>query len=1584
MKKLISLILCIVMLLGQMPAMAFAAEEGGNTQNELPAGYGQLYVRDATIFAAKAGDGNNMGTPTTNGGSIVPSDFDFSVSDSKLGSVGVNGDSIWLLAHAAIPGTSGWFYAVSKTNENEKYALYVTIGQPDFGIYTSQSADPETYVPKSPQNNRLSVTYSDTERSVYLHPADGWCILESAIAYPTNLLSYEFNADTGVAAFALKDSVSGSFSVQISFRGGMNHWGTEQFRNYTFTINFTEAPPTGYGQLYIGGASVYKPQAGNNYTQLTYTANGSSITAVDFDFSFSNNKLGVVNVNNGVACLNTFSAIPGANGWLYAVSKSDPSVKYAISVSIDKPFVGMYTNSSIDPNDIGKNYVAPESYQKYTVNYTDIGRSVYLIPGSWIISANSISVNTDQVTVTLENGVLKVTLADECTDARVNAAISYTLEWRSNGQVTNSQKLTTNILFTDGSEDMSLYYNGSSYITGYAGELKGCAGLSLPTGGSFDRYTFSCDSSIGEVYWRSDLSTLVWSTLGVPAGATGKIYATKNGKTYSIDAAVEGTLSTVYFNGKVCAPVIRMYDNMPLYALTTTDNELTFDVKLREDINAADVMGAFTPNVSATIKNRVLLENNTIRFTMERSSQDTNLFLRTMVNGKLIDYRWYLRFDYTAFDSGILMETGNPNFYVIADVEPKSEAYTVAEEDVCGEYYESIAPLTINGTTYYMNVSETGYNYPQSVYPGPSASMSMFGMSMPRAISFFVKVGENEFQRVVAPEALAEIEAAIGGTLKLSIVPYDDSLETTFAPTVFPVVRVGSVMKADGTRDNSYFDCQGITILEENLGSYMYVASCELNGEKIACSRVETYGRTAEILRWSFIDSDPDEVFAEITSALASVSTPCDSISLVLPAGEITGYLELPENPKLKFVNIFGSRSGNMEDLDKIETTIRGGVINHGNYACQVTDVHFIGAGKNVQTWPENSPNAGKANKLAVTAANVIANINCCIVEGYPIAVEKSVSIQSSLLQNNETAICVDLATYNIVPSRILNNTFKGNTIAIDFKYLNPQYPLTSFDLTNNAFIDNGTDIRNGIGRNIFIPGCYFGATNESGEVEERECVYSPKAVGNAKKQVLYYPQATDMTFSDYIYDTRFYNKTGSQTSNQNPVVSVEFTKTFPIPAGYLDGATFDVMKGDTMLAKIGFLPQMRMMFRMTRAAAETFDATVEVERSADGKTITVTTQPFPSGKTATISVPCDESWKQAKVTTESGEELDATIADGYVSFVADAGGKFVLVETSSVTPPVVPPAAPSVTPDSSETVTNPDGSTTTNTSTSDGSKGNTTMKPDGSVEAEVQLSGAAIANAAAKGECVTLPIPEMTAGVDSESAPVITINTGVELPVRVEIPVREASIATVAVLVLPDGSEKIVKDCAPTEDGLELSVTDGAVVKVVDNVTHFDDVHDVEHWGEDAIDFASARELMQGVGGDSFSPDTTTTRGMVFTVLARYADHDTTTDAGVHWHVPGTDWAIANGVSDGSDPEDIVTREQIVTMLWRYAGSPAVSGSYDSFTDADEVSDWASAAVRWAVSIGLIRGRGENNIAPKDSATRAEFSQMLYKFCVR
>ncbi len=149
--------------------------------------------------------------------------------------------------------------------------------------------------------------------------------------------------------------------------------------------------------------------------------------------------------------------------------------------------------------------------------------------------------------------------------------------------------------------------------------------------------------------------------------------------------------------------------------------------------------------------------------------------------------------------------------------------------------------------------------------------------------------------------------------------------------------------------------------------------------------------------------------------------------------------------------------------------------------------------------------------------------------------------------------------------------------------------------------------------------------------------------------------------------------------------------------------------------------------------------------------------------------------------------------------------------------------------------------------------------------------------------------------------------------------------------------------------------------------------------WYADAVQYVTDKGLMTGTGSGRFSPNAPTTRGMLMTVLARYAGADTT--GGSPWYQKGMEWAKANGVSDGTNPTVNITREQLVTMLYRYAGSPAASGSLTGFADASSVSGYAEKAMQWAVANGIVNG-ANGKLNPQNNATRAEVAAILMRFC--
>ena len=149
--------------------------------------------------------------------------------------------------------------------------------------------------------------------------------------------------------------------------------------------------------------------------------------------------------------------------------------------------------------------------------------------------------------------------------------------------------------------------------------------------------------------------------------------------------------------------------------------------------------------------------------------------------------------------------------------------------------------------------------------------------------------------------------------------------------------------------------------------------------------------------------------------------------------------------------------------------------------------------------------------------------------------------------------------------------------------------------------------------------------------------------------------------------------------------------------------------------------------------------------------------------------------------------------------------------------------------------------------------------------------------------------------------------------------------------------------------------------------------------WYADAVKYVTDKGLMNGTDDNQFSPNASTTRGMLMTVLARYAGEDTT--GGATWYEKGMEWAKAKGVSDGTNPNANITREQLVTMMYRYAGSPKADGKLDSFSDAASVSTYAADAMQWAVANGIVNG-SNGKLNPQNNATRAEVAAILMRFC--
>lgn len=263
------------------------------------------------------------------------------------------------------------------------------------------------------------------------------------------------------------------------------------------------------------------------------------------------------------------------------------------------------------------------------------------------------------------------------------------------------------------------------------------------------------------------------------------------------------------------------------------------------------------------------------------------------------------------------------------------------------------------------------------------------------------------------------------------------------------------------------------------------------------------------------------------------------------------------------------------------------------------------------------------------------------------------------------------------------------------------------------------------------------------------------------------------------------------------------------------------------------------------------------------------------------------------------------------------------------------------------ETITNPDGSTLVVETDKNGTKTTTSTAVNGVVVKTVET-----------------PKENVTANV------IIPEDVGA---VTVIVP-ADAVPGMVAVNV---ATGEVIKLSVPCEEGVRVMMDASARLVLMDRAKKFTDL--TGHWAKDAIDFATAHELFSGTSEGRFNPDIPMTRAMLMTVLAHFDGEDTT--GGSTWYEKGIAWAVAKGVSDGSNPGAPITREQLATILWKYAGSPIVSASLEAYPDADSVSAYAVDAMRWAVSTGIISGMGSGTLFPQGSATRAQVAAVFMHY---
>ncbi|MEG2421330.1 MAG: S-layer homology domain-containing protein, partial [Oscillospiraceae bacterium] len=276
---------------------------------------------------------------------------------------------------------------------------------------------------------------------------------------------------------------------------------------------------------------------------------------------------------------------------------------------------------------------------------------------------------------------------------------------------------------------------------------------------------------------------------------------------------------------------------------------------------------------------------------------------------------------------------------------------------------------------------------------------------------------------------------------------------------------------------------------------------------------------------------------------------------------------------------------------------------------------------------------------------------------------------------------------------------------------------------------------------------------------------------------------------------------------------------------------------------------------------------------------------------------------------------------------------------------------------------------------------------------------GALTAAAAAAGENLTVSTSavggdksilkvEMMAGDNSLQS----LAGGVTLTAPV--PAALGTTGLVAVLVAADGTETVVRKSAAVKGDMVVPLSGGATVKLKSVPSPFTDMDG--HWAADSAAFTSARGLFTGITPATFVPGDDMTRGMVVTVLHRLEDlphagqpavfQDVASDA---WYTDAVSWAADSGIVQGSGggflPGDNVSREQLATMLYRYAKQQklSVAGQKNlaKFPDGTDVSSWSQDAMSWAVAAGLFAGGDDGRLNPGGTASRAEVAIILERF---
>lgn len=232
----------------------------------------------------------------------------------------------------------------------------------------------------------------------------------------------------------------------------------------------------------------------------------------------------------------------------------------------------------------------------------------------------------------------------------------------------------------------------------------------------------------------------------------------------------------------------------------------------------------------------------------------------------------------------------------------------------------------------------------------------------------------------------------------------------------------------------------------------------------------------------------------------------------------------------------------------------------------------------------------------------------------------------------------------------------------------------------------------------------------------------------------------------------------------------------------------------------------------------------------------------------------------------------------------------------------------------------------------------------------------------------------------------------------------KDISCVTDGIVVLKDNSVIINSIISNVEINFEFAKRSSSGTEESDNdcqncsAEHFIDV-DIKEWYHEDIDYVYNKEIMRGVSENEFEPHTPTTRAMIVTMLYRIENEPNIEYENVfddvetnEWYTDAVCWSNQNNIVLGYGngkfgPHDDVTREQMITILWRYANYKKHNIKIENstklmdFDDVDDISEWAKDAMLWACSEEIIRG-SNGLLMPQNSTERCQIAAILHRFC--